>query len=154
MHGEPARLFELFRQYRDIGPARSTQLLAERDDVDLAERTIYKYARRWSWDARAVAWDDELARIEDEQRLIAIREMHSTHVHAAQTALQMALRGMAHVDPTELTATDIARLLDLGSRLERETLTVSVEELQGRPQHDDAADDPWNAIARELAPPM
>jgi hypothetical protein len=51
-----------------------------------------------------------------------------------------------------LTAGEAARLLDLGTRLERSTLLVSVEELQGRvSQPLDGVDDPWDRIARELA---
>jgi hypothetical protein len=43
--------------------------------------------------------------------------------------------------------------LELGARLERETLTVSVAELQGFTGADSGGEDPWEAIARELAPP-
>lgn len=150
---EPARQFALFRAYRDLGPLRSHGALADTLDDPPAPRTLSQYAKRWSWDARAVAWDDELARVEDEERLAAIREMHSTHSRAARALVQVALRGLRDVDPESMTAADVARLLDLGARLERETLTTSVEELQGRTPHDVAEDDPWEAIARDLAPP-
>jgi hypothetical protein len=43
-----------------------------------------------------------------------------------------------------------ARLLELGTRLDRDTLTVSVEELQRQPSRAPVEDDPWDVIAREL----
>lgn len=47
-----------------------------------------------------------------------------------------------------MSASDVARLLELGTKLERATLTVSVEDLQrdgGLP-----VDDPWQGITDEL----
>jgi hypothetical protein len=42
------------------------------------------------------------------------------------------------------------RLLDIGARLERDTLTVSVAELQRQPSPVEHVDDPWDVTAREL----
>jgi hypothetical protein len=46
----------------------------------------------------------------------------------------------------------VARLLELGAKLERSTLIVSVEELQGLDVGESDEEDPWERIARELDP--
>lgn len=146
--GETSRAYEAFRLYRDAGPRR---VLADATttSVDMAQR----WSKQWSWPARAVAWDDESARIEDQDRLDALRTMHGNHARAAKALQGFALSALQGLDAQSVTAADIARLFELGAKLERLTLSQSVEELQGRstPQN---GDDPWARIAHELANPI
>jgi hypothetical protein len=142
--GEPARAYGAFRAYRDAGPARTVSRL------ELASpRTLERWSTRWDWPARAVAWDDETHRLEDLRRLEAIRTMHDQHQRAGRAAMGKALAALAALEPADISAAAAARLLEIGSRLERDMLTSSVEELQGAPRTS-AAGDPWDAIAREL----
>ncbi len=72
------------------------------------------------------AWDDERRMIEDRERLEALRSMHSNHVRAARAIEQVALVALSRLDPETTSAADVARLLlDLGTRLERLTLSTS-----------------------------
>jgi hypothetical protein len=147
---EPSKAYEAFREYRDLGPLRQLS------QVTLGhERTVDTWSARWDWRARAVAWDDAVHRAEDRQRLEAIRGMAAAHAHAGRIAVEKALAALGMLGPDMLTAGEAARLLDLGTRLERSTLLVSVEELQGRvSQPLDGVDDPWGRVApcRATAP--
>ena len=145
--GEPARTYAGFRAYRDLAPLRSLPWAAELLEVSL--KTVRRWSARWNWLAWAVAWDDETHRLDDAQRLEAIRTMHANHARAARAAQAKALAALAALNPNDIPAYAAARLLELGARLEREILTVSVEELQGVSRLI-VAEDPWDAIAREL----
>lgn len=75
--------------------------------------------------------------------------MHATHQRVARAAIGKAMEALAAVDAAEIPASSAARLIEIGTRLERDTLTVSVEELQGG-LAGGQPDDPFEAIAREL----
>lgn len=142
---EPARAYDAFRRFRDLGPLRTL------DDV-ISTPKMATLVRGWAseqdWSDRAEAWDDECHRIEDAQRLEAIREMHAFHREAGREVAEIALERLRECDPRDLPPGVAVRLLELGARLERDTLTVSVEELQGIETA--SPDDPWEIVAREL----
>jgi Phage terminase small subunit len=144
---EPTRAYEAFRRYRDAGPLRSLAPIAEH--VGARASTVRTWSSRYEWAARAVAWDDEVHRLADQARLEAIRTMHDTHQRAARGAIAKALAALNSARPEDIPAYTAVRLLELGTRLEQETLTRSVEELQGVSRAV-AAEDPWEAIVREF----
>ena len=148
--GEWARAHAAFRLFRDLAPAdRKFETVAEQTEMSV--RQLRAWASRWDWRDRADAWDDECHRIEDQERLDLIRQMHANHRQAGRAAMWKALQALNTLDPAAMPANAVARLLELGARLERNTLLVSVEELQGV-EDDESAEDPWERIARELDP--
>jgi hypothetical protein len=116
--------------------------------------TAYDSARKWQvrhhWAARCTAWDDEMARLEDLDRMDQLASMHANHARAARALQGYAMQALATLDPNTTSAADVARLFELGARLERLTLSQSIEELQGKAPHHDT-DDPWTRIADGLA---
>jgi hypothetical protein len=144
--GETTLAYSAFRQYRDLGPTRTVDQVR-----GVAPTSAQRWCSRWDWPARATAWDDEVHRLEDRHRLEAIRSMHETHQRAGRAAMAKAIAALQALQPAEIGASAAARLLELGARLERQTLLVSVDELQGRsPAVEDVGVDPWEVIAREL----
>ena len=74
--------------------------------------------------------------------------MHHRHVEAGKQVVDLALAALIGVDPKDVPPYVAARLLAIGASLERDTLVVSVEELQGvDPELDD---DPWERVGGEL----
>jgi hypothetical protein len=145
---ESAKAYGAFRAFRDLSPpARRPEDLAA--TLGIAPTQLSSWAMRWDWWQRAAAWDDEAHRIDDQERLEAIRAMHLNHRRAGRAAMLIAMQALQAVDPETIAPYAAARLLELGARLERSTLTVSVEELQGL-DSETSADDPWEQIAREL----
>lgn len=145
--GESVRAHQMFRRYRDLGPLRTLDVLVD-DAANVTPRTLREWSGRHDWRDRAAAWDDEVHRVEDLRRLEELRGMHDRHQRAGRAAMLKALAALQTVAPEDIPPYAAARLLELGARLERETLVVSVEQLQGVPPA--PAEDPWEAVAREL----
>jgi hypothetical protein len=151
LQGEPTKAYGAFRVYRDSNPVQRT-VAATALQTGLSETTCKRYAAQWLWQPRADAWDDACHHTEDQERLEAIRQMHKVHRSAGRLAMGKAMQALQQLAPNDLNATQVARLLQLGAKLERDTLIVSVEELQGIEDIDDSDDDPWERISRELTP--
>jgi hypothetical protein len=149
--GEPVKAHGAFRIYRDLSPTRRDMATVARQ-VSMSERRVREWAVDWQWRDRAAAWDYECHRVEDQERLEAIRDMHAVHRSAGRAAVEKAVQALQFIAPDEMPATAVARLLELGARLERSTLIVSVEELQGIEVQEDEIEDPWERIAAELDP--
>lgn len=147
---EPTREHGAFRLYRDTPPPQR-DLAEVASKVNMSARSVRQWAVDWEWRDRAEAWDDACHRIEDAERLEAIRSMHALHRRAGRNAITKALQALDHLDPDLMPAAAVARLLDLGAKLERSTLVVSVEELQGVEVYEES-EDPWERIAAELDP--
>ena len=139
---ETSRAYEAFRRFRDLGSARSLRQLEGKAG------TLRKWSLRFRWPERARAWDTEQYRLEDARRLDDIRSMGQTHRQIARAMIAAGLRTLQ--EQPALTPHQAARLLDIGTRLERAALTgehlpvpaplVDVEDLS-----------PLERIARELA---
>lgn len=139
--GETSKAYAAFREYRDLGPRRTLRKL-----TGVNANNARNWSGQWDWGARATAWDDELAREADADRIDALRSMQSTHARAARAVQAFALAALQQLDAGTVTAADVARLLDLGTRLERATLTQPIDN-EPRQLYDG---DPWAEIAREL----
>jgi hypothetical protein len=150
-HGESSRVHGAFRIYRDL-PRTQRDIAKVAEQVGISPRRAREWAVEWQWRERAGAWDDACHQIEDQERLEAIRSMHAMHRRAGRAAIVKAVQALSTVDPTDMPIAAVARLLELGAKLERSTLTVSVEELQGIELDDEDTEDPWERIARELDP--
>lgn len=149
--GEPSKDYAAFRIFRDL-PIVNRRLGSVAGQTGMSERRAQEVARRWRWQERAEAWDEAVHHAEDRERLEAIRQMHQVHRAAGRAAITKALAGLQALSVSELTPATIARLLELGAKLERSTLTVSVEELQGIEVEDEESEDAWERIARALDP--
>lgn len=148
---EPTKQHSAFRVFRDLPPVqRKIETVAER--VGISPRRCAEWAIEWDWRDRATAWDDACHRIEDAERLEAIRSMHAMHRKAGRAALVKGMQALPNIDIERASVNSVIQLMKLGAWLERSTLTVSVEELQGIEVEADDADDPWERIARELDP--
>lgn len=145
--GEAAKPYAAFRAYRDLGPLRR---MADLDGGSFSPKMLRVWSARFDWVDRAAAWDDATHRVDDQRRLEAIRAMHDTHSRAGRAAMRKAIQALERLTPEEIPAYAAARLLELGARLERETLTVSVEDLQGLAPASLDGEDPWERIAREF----
>jgi len=113
---------------------------------------VAKWSHSFGWVGRARAWDDHVYRVADAARLDALREMQRTHALAGRVAFGKAVAALQAINPADINAGAAARLLDLGTKLERATLSTSLADLQGVDVTltIDDEDDPWDVIAREL----
>lgn len=151
LQGETSKAYSAFRAYRDTTPIQRSVKTAA-DQAGLSERHCQRLITEFCWVERAEAWDDACHRIEDRERLEAIRAMHKVHRGAGRLAVSKAIQALNRLQSEDLNPAQIVRLMALGAKLERDTLLTSVEELQGIEIEDDDEEDPWERIARELDP--
>lgn len=148
-HGEPGRAYAAFRRFKDMTPA-GRRLDEIADSAGVTSRSVRMWAAKWDWWDRAEAWDDECYRVDDQERLDAIRSMHANHRKAGRALMMKGLQSFSNVDSADIPLVVAARLLDLGAKLERSTLVVSVRELQGVGAE---TEDAWQRLAEELSSP-
>lgn len=150
LDGETPTAYSRFRSYRDLPPeSRSVRAACGLPLGARLPRHVERWASLHGWSERAASWDDAQHVAEDRARLAAIRTMHRTHEIAARSMMSLALQALRQLQPDTMTASEVIRLLDASTQLERRTLTTSVTELQT------AAgllvdEDPWARIAAEL----
>lgn len=143
--GETDRAFQAFGTYRDLGPSRSlaktAQILSK-----TKQGTLQPWSTSWGWVERASAWDDEADRNQrkrDElERAETLRKMREGHVKAGQAMQQVAGLALQKKFTEEsagsaknledLSAGDIARLMDTGVKLELRARGEATERVEMR----------------------
>ena len=124
--GEEMIRFEAFRIWRDLGPtgrrAKTVSL-----QVGKSVTTVNAWQKAGEWDQRAAAWDRHCDAVARQAELDALQEMKKRHV---QISMQLQALGVAELTKllrkakqaskkNTLTATDAAKLVEQGMRLER-----------------------------------
>ena len=118
---ESTKAYEAFCIYRDMGRERSLSKVAEK--LQKSETLMGRWSRTYDWVRRAAKWDDEQDRIEREtaqkEQAKAIRDMRKRHADLGQAMLIKAARALARIPDDEIKPTDISRMVDVASKLER-----------------------------------
>lgn len=115
--GERARDYHLFDQFLALGPDRSVRELHRRLGGSLGR--IGTRASRWRWHERAELYDAEQVRVRRSAEEKARVEMGERHAQIAMGLQQRALARLQQIQPESLDARDVARFLDVATRLER-----------------------------------
>ncbi len=123
---EPLKHYQRFCIYRDLPYGAQNQEPQKRSIRSVAKvlglkakTQLEALSVKWNWVERASAYDvymTELRRFDNEQ---AIRKMHDTHAKLGVQMLTKATRGLMTLPDNELSAQDIARLVDVGVKVER-----------------------------------
>lgn len=152
--GESAQAYAAFRVFRDLGAARVLRNMPPVYSV----RSCRRWASDFRWTERAEAWDAERYRLEDAERLEAIRRMGESHRKVARALIAAGVKALEALEnggnnQEPLTPHQAARFVDLGTRLERSALLG--ESLPPPPAPPSGSGDedlsPLERIARELA---
>jgi len=134
---EPARAFEGFCAYRDLGPGRTLAEVGRQSGRSKA--AMEPWSVKWGWVERAAAWDDEADRLQRardlEERARTRKKMLDEHAKAGKTLVSIGTgaleRFVAKTDASEdavaearrrveeMSATEAARLLEVGTKMER-----------------------------------
>jgi head-tail adaptor len=77
------------------------------------------WSAKYKWVERAKAYDDYIERKKREEHEKAIMEMVERHARLAVAFQQRIAERLKAIDPNELSPTDLARWLDISSKLER-----------------------------------
>ena len=130
--GESAKAYESFSIYRDMGAGRSLAKVGQ--EVGKSKKMMEKWSKTHKWVERAEQWDleqDRLIRIELTKDIGAMRKRHAD---MAKAMLMKAARALQKIPDDEIKATDISRMVDVATKLERISrgdVGEVVEERQG-----------------------
>lgn len=114
---ETPKPFEAFCVYRDLGPGRSLAQVAEK--LQKSDTLIGRWSGAYDWVKRATAWDAEQDRVARKAQLDEIVKMRKRHARIAEKALDKVSAALEKVQEDNMSNSDIARLMDVASKLER-----------------------------------
>lgn len=115
--GETAKAFEAFCKYRDMGPDRSLRKVVQALNKNLT--TIAEWSGKYDWVKRVASWDAEQDRIARQQQLKEIKAMRNRHAGMAKAMIVKAGRALQKIPDDEIKASDISRMIEVASKLER-----------------------------------
>jgi hypothetical protein len=146
---ETTRAYEAFVHYRDLGPARSLRKAAETFYAEgtphgeiaaekgrregartAAERRFFSWSSANDWRRRVAAWDEAISRVGTAELIEAQRNMRIRHAAAGTVAVGKAIEKLRAVKAEDLSLVDVARLLDIGTKVERLARDLPSEVLQ------------------------
>jgi len=124
--GEGGRWFARFERFRLAGPARSLLALFNADRLARGlpkQRCVpgawAQAAKRWRWQERAQAWDEQQQHLARQAHADELREMNDRHVREARGIQAKAVERLRALRPEELKAADVLRYFTEGTKLER-----------------------------------
>lgn len=122
--GETPKQFEAFVKYRDMGEDRSLQKVA--NELAKSRQLLTRWSSANNWVERCRAWDNEQDRLLRLEQVKDIKKMRKRHadtgtlmVAVAQKALQKMIDPKTKELREDITSNEIARLVEVGSKLER-----------------------------------
>jgi hypothetical protein len=114
---ETAKAYEAFSEYRDMGADRSLAKVGYK--LGKSKAQMEKWSKKYSWVARAEAWDIEEDRLIRVALTKDIGAMRKRHADVAKAMLIKAARALQKIPDDEIKATDISRMVDVATKLER-----------------------------------
>ena len=117
LEGESSKNYEAFSIYRDMGIQRGIRKVAQ--ELGKSETLMARWSKQYNWVERAAAWDAEQDRIVRQQQLEDIKKMRKQHADIAYSMLIKAARALKRLPDDEIKASDISRMVETASKLER-----------------------------------
>ena len=114
---EGTKAWEAFQVYRDLGTDRSIRQAAEQ--LGKSAKTLQEWSTRHAWMDRVAAWELEQDRQARKAQLAAIRKMRQEHAALGFSMLSKAAKALKSIPENEIKASDISRMVEVGSKLER-----------------------------------
>ena len=115
--GESAKAYEAFSEYRDMGASRSLSKVAEK--LQKSGTLIGRWSGNYEGVKRAAAWDAEQDRIARQAQIDEIKKMRKRHADLATAMLVKAAKALQRIPEDEVKASDVSRLVETASKLER-----------------------------------
>lgn len=109
--------WEAFVVYRDFGTKRSLKKVAE--ELKKSETIIGRWSGKHNWVERVAAWDEEQDRLIRIELTKDIGAMRKRHADLASAMLIKAAKALAKIPEDEIKASDISRMVETASKLER-----------------------------------
>lgn len=114
---ETPKAFEAFCVYRDMGKKRSQEATAEK--LSKSRALVSRWSSKNNWVERVAAWEDEQDRLIRIELTRDIGAMRKRHADLANAMLIKAAKALARIPEDEIKASDISKMVETASRLER-----------------------------------
>lgn len=114
---EPGRVYSYFGIYRDMGRTRTVAKVAT--EVHKSRDYLHKVATTWRWVHRARAFDTEQDRQYGELLGERRKDMAERHARIAAALQGKIVTRLQSLDAQKLTPGDLARWLEVATRVER-----------------------------------
>lgn len=118
---ETPKAFEAFCAYRDMGTDRSCSKVAA--VVGKSFSLMQQWSQKNGWVERAAAWDDEQDRLkrdaDQKAQIEAIKKMRKRHTEVAVKMIDMAEAAIDTILAGEIKPSDLPRIVDIATKLER-----------------------------------
>ena len=114
---ETVKQFEAFCLYRDMGKTRTLQKVA--DELSKSGALIRRWSAKNNWLERVALWEDEQDRLIRIELTKDIGAMRKRHADIAKAMLMKAARALQKLPDDEIKASDISRMVEIASKLER-----------------------------------
>lgn len=115
--GESSKAFDAFAAYRDMPKPRSIRRVAQA--LGKSATLISRWSSEKEWVKRVDAWDAEQDRIARAEQTEAIKKMRKRHADLGQAMILKAARALQRIPDDEIKASDISRMVEVASKLER-----------------------------------
>jgi hypothetical protein len=127
---ESVKAFEAFTAYRDMGTDRSLAKVGTKLGKSTALMERWSVTHRWV--ARVEVWENEKDRIVREELAKGVTAMRKKHAGIAAIMLDKAVKGLQAIPLEELTMQDIARAVDVATKLERLSRGEATEKTESK----------------------
>ena len=134
---ESNKAYHTFCIYRDLGPDRSLEKTRQKLGKSAGyTRWMHTWSSKYDWVTRAQAYDDYIEKKKREEKEKAILDMAERHAKLAMAFQQRVAQRLQGIDPLELSPSDMAKWLDIATKLERlsrgEPTEIGKQEVQGQ----------------------
>ena len=108
-------------------PYEKRSLRKTAEAMGMNKRTIANQSAKWDWVRRCEAYDAHVDRMNREANEAAIRKMKQDHALLAQQMIRKATRRLLTMPDDEISAAELARIVDVGVKVERLSRGESTE---------------------------
>lgn len=132
--GESPKSYEMFVTFRDMGPTRTIVSACKRyygpEASNSKMRGMAELSKLWNWPARAEAFDSYLEKQGRIAKVEEVKAMNKRHVQVARAGLSKAIEALGKLKIDEMKPSDIAKLIELSTKLERLALGENTENIK------------------------
>jgi len=115
--GESSIAYACFRHFLDAGDLR--QLRSTAEAMHRSERLIQRWAHDYRWHDRVLAWDQYTARLDAAEQRQKVKAMRRKHAGLASALLDKVRDAINGLDPEDLSAGNVIKMLEKGALVER-----------------------------------
>lgn len=108
-------------------PYEKRSLRKTAEALGMNKRTIANQSAKWDWVRRCEAYDAHVDRMNREANEAAIRKMKQEHALLAQQMIRKATSRLLTMPDDEISAAELARIVDVGVKVERLSRGESTE---------------------------